>query len=104
MDRSSRRDSKKALGVKNWTDKSGENINKRPRPHLGLLCHGVVVLVVVIVLVAALVVEVVVVVMVAVGQPIGPINCPETSLFDYQSKPRNNPEERRFYLHSGESL
>jgi len=34
----------------------------------------------------------------------GPIGCPETSVRNYQSTLRNNPEERRSNLHRGESV
>jgi len=30
----------------------------------------------------------------------GPIHCPETSVTDYQPKPRNTPVERRSQLHA----
>jgi hypothetical protein len=35
---------------------------------------------------------------------IGPIGCPETSVQNYRSTPRNNPEERGSHLHRGGSL
>jgi len=44
------------------------------------------------------------------GQPIGPIfklrhkGCPETMVTNYQSTPRNIPEERISHLHRGGSL
>jgi hypothetical protein len=34
----------------------------------------------------------------------GPIRCPETSLNNYHTTPRNIPEERRYLQHRGESL
>jgi hypothetical protein len=34
----------------------------------------------------------------------GPIGCPETSVQNYHSTPRNIPEDRRYYLHRGGSL
>jgi hypothetical protein len=34
----------------------------------------------------------------------GPIRCPETSINNYHTRPRNTPEDRRFYQHRGRSL
>jgi hypothetical protein len=33
----------------------------------------------------------------------GPIRCPETSVNNYRTTPRNNPEDRRYYQHRGEA-
>jgi hypothetical protein len=35
---------------------------------------------------------------------IGPIRCPETSVNNYHTKPRNSPEDGRFHQHRGGSL
>ena len=35
---------------------------------------------------------------------VGPIRCPETSVNNYNTKPRNIPEERRSHQHRGGSL